>query len=95
MDACSSRPGWDVFKDGCPHREATGQAAAQADLLIARLRSGQGNVALCSHGQFACAPAARWSAAPVSGAEDLALATASLGSLRHNPAHPDIPVITL
>ncbi|WP_428375495.1 histidine phosphatase family protein [Lichenicoccus sp.] len=91
----SSRAGWNLFKDGCPHGEAPEQVAARADRLIARLRSGQGNVALFSHGQFACVLAARWIAAPVLEAEHLALTTASLSILRYNPAHPDIPVIAL
>ena len=90
-----TRPGWNVFNDGCPHGESPEQAAARADGLIARLRTGHGNIALFSHGQYSCVLAARWITAPVMAAEHLALTTASLSILRYNPAHPDIPVIAL
>ena len=52
-DIRKERPGWNVFRDGCPNGERPGQVSDRADRLIARLRTLDGNVALFSHGQFA------------------------------------------
>lgn len=94
-DIRAKHAGWTVFRDGCPRGETPEQVADRADRLIARLRAGHGNIALFSHGQFACVLAARWIMAPVLAAEHLALTTASLSILRYNPAHPDVAVIAL
>jgi len=65
----------------------------RADRLIARLQVLSGNVALFSHGQFACSFAARWIGSPVTWAQHSMLGTASLSVLGCNPGHPDIRVI--
>ena len=65
----------------------------RADRLIAKLQTLRGNIALFSHGQFACSFAARWIGSPVSQGQHLMLGTASLSVLGCNPSHPDIRVI--
>lgn len=50
MDIRKQRPGWNVFRDGCPHGEMPAQVSERADRLIAHLRALDGNVALFSHG---------------------------------------------
>ena len=89
------RPGWSVFRDGCPGGESPQQASRRADALIARLRASQGNVALFSHGQFACVLGARWIGLPIAEAAHLSLATASLSILGSSANHPELPVIAL
>jgi broad specificity phosphatase PhoE len=87
------RPGWELFRDGCPGGETPPQVAARADRLIARVRSMQGNVALFSHGHFGRALAVRWAGLPVGDGERLLLDTASLGILSYEHANPAAPVI--
>jgi broad specificity phosphatase PhoE len=89
----ASRPGWELFRDGCPGGETPSQVAARADRLIARVRSMQGNVALFSHGHFGRALAARWVGLPVGAGERLLLDTASLGVLSYEHGNPGTPVI--
>jgi probable phosphoglycerate mutase len=59
-DICHHRPGWNLFRDGCPNGESPAQVGTRADRLIARVRIMEGDVALFSHGQFGAALAARW-----------------------------------
>ncbi len=90
-----SRPGWNIFADGCPSGESPSEVAARADRLIARLSSLDGNVALFSHGHFSCVLATRWIRLPVIEGQHLSLSTASLSILRYAPNHPDTRVIAL
>jgi broad specificity phosphatase PhoE len=94
-DIRNERPGWNVFRDGCPHGEMPEQVSSRADRLIARLRVTDGNVALFSHGEFGLALAARWIGLPVTKGQNFSLDTASLSILSYHPTHPDVPVIAL
>lgn len=89
------RPGWDVFRDGCPHGESPAQVAARADRLIARLRRKTGNIALFSHGQFGAGLAARWIGLAVAEARHFPLDVASVSILACDSHHPEVPVIAL
>ncbi|MDN5787252.1 histidine phosphatase family protein [Pseudorhodobacter sp.] len=94
-DIHRTRPGWNVFRDGCPNGETPQQVSDRADRLIARLRTIQGNVALFSHGHFGPALATRWVELPIVAGRHFPLNTASLNILSYSPAHPDVPVISL
>ncbi len=87
------RPGWTVYRDGCPGGEAAGDVAIRADRLIARLCCLGGNVALFSHGQFGCSLGVRWIGLPVAQGRHFQLGTASFCVLGFNPSHPELPVI--
>lgn len=89
------RPGWTVFRDGCPNGETPGAISDRADLLITRLLAMTGNVALFSHGQFGAVLAARWIGLPVIEAQHLLLEPASLSILGNNPSHPEVRMISL
>jgi broad specificity phosphatase PhoE len=54
------RPGWQVFRDGCPGGESTEEVGARADRVIGRLRALDGDVLLFSSGHFMRVFAARW-----------------------------------
>ena len=95
LDIQSERPGWDVFKDGCPGGEMPDEVADRADRLIARVSGFNGPVALFSHGEFGLALAARWIGLKVEGGRNFMLGTASLSILSSNPAHPERHVIAL
>jgi probable phosphoglycerate mutase len=94
-DIHKTRPGWNIFADGCPGGETPAQVAARADGLIATLAALQGNVALFSHGHFSCVLATRWIGLPVIEGQHLSLSTASLSILGYAPSHPDVRVISL
>jgi triosephosphate isomerase len=94
-DVQEGRPGWDLFRDGCPGGETPQQISDRADRLIETLRTLRGNVALFSHGQFGCVVAARWIGLPVLDGQHFAMGPASLSILSFDPHHPDVPVISL
>ena len=90
-----TRPGWNIFSDGCPGGESPAEIAARADRLIANLAGFEGNVALFSHGHFSCVFATRWIGLPVIEGQHLSLSTASMSIVSYAPSHPEIRVIAL
>jgi probable phosphoglycerate mutase len=94
-EIAKTRPGWNIFQDGCPGGESPAAIAERADRLIASLQSLEGNVALFSHGHFSSVLATRWIGLKVIEAQHLSLSTASLSILSYAPSHPDVRVIAL
>jgi probable phosphoglycerate mutase len=88
-------PGWDIFRDGCPHGETPAQIAGRADRLIARLDALAGDVALFSPGQFGAVLAARWIGVGVVHGENFPLGPASLSILAHSAHHPQVRAVEL
>ena len=95
VDIQAERPGWNVWRDGCPHGETTADISSRTDRLLSRLREASGNVALFSHGQFGAAIAAQWIGLAVLEAQHFALGPASISILAHEAGHPSVPVIAL
>jgi probable phosphoglycerate mutase len=89
------RPGWSIFRDGCPGGESPEQVSRRADRLIARLRGLEERVAVFTHGHFGRALAARWIELPVADGRLLCLSTASLSLLSFERENPAAPVIAL
>jgi probable phosphoglycerate mutase len=86
------RPGWQLFRDGCPGGESPSEIGARADRVVSRVRAVQGDVLIFSSGHILRVLAARWlGLAPVAG-EYLLLSTGSLSALsyEHDLAHPAI-----
>jgi probable phosphoglycerate mutase len=54
------RPGWDLFRDGCPGGESPAQVGARADRVLRRICARGGNILLFSSGHFLRVLAARW-----------------------------------
>jgi broad specificity phosphatase PhoE len=92
-DIRKGRPGWNLFRDGCPHGEMPAQVSDRADRLVARLRALDGNVALFSHGHFGSVMAVRWIGLPVVEGQHFLLGTASLTILGYEPNNRVLPVI--
>ena len=84
-----SRPGWNLWRDGCPGGEAVAAVSARVGPLVSELKDSEGDVALFAHGHVLRVLAARWvEMAPEAGAR-LWLATATisvLGFERETPA---------
>jgi probable phosphoglycerate mutase len=75
------RPGWQLFRDGCPGGESVEQIAARADRVIGRLRSLDADSLVFSSGHFFRVLAARWLSLPPTGGRFLVLDTAALSVL--------------
>jgi probable phosphoglycerate mutase len=89
----AGRPGWELFRDGCPGGESPAQVAARADRVVARVRAVRGDVLLFSSGHFTRVLAARWlGLEPSANARFFMLSTASLSALgyEHDLARPVI-----
>lgn len=86
----AKRPGWQLFRDGCPGGESPDQAAARADRVVARLRAVGGNVLLFSSGHFLRMLSTRWLGLPPSDGRCFLLSTASLSILgyEHSLSEP-------
>jgi broad specificity phosphatase PhoE len=94
-DVHETRPGWNLFRDGCPGGESPAEVSARADRLIAYLRMLEGTVALFSHGHFGRAVAARWTELPVVDGQRFLFDPCALGILGYEKEDPAAPVISL
>ena len=84
-----TRPGWSVFRDGCPGGETPEQIGARADRVLTKVHVSEGNVALFAHGHILRVLAARWIHLSASNGEHFLLDTATLnvlGYYRESPA---------
>jgi len=76
------RPGWDLWRDGCPGGEDAARVGARADAVISALPP-EGDVLVFSHGHMLRVLTARWLLLdPVAGALFL-LAPGGIGFLSH------------
>jgi probable phosphoglycerate mutase len=91
-DILRARPGWQLFRDGCPGGETPDQIGARADRVIARLRAAGGDVICFSSGHFLRVLAARWLGLEAAGGRFFVLSTASLSVLgyEHDLTEPVI-----
>ncbi len=91
-DIRAERPGWQLFRDGCPGGESLLQVGARADRVIARVRASEGSTLLISSGHILRVLVARWlGLAPAAGALFL-LGTASVSVLgyEHDRTQPAV-----
>lgn len=86
------RPGWLIFRDGCPGGETPEQVGARADRVIARVRAVEGNVALFAHGHVLRVFAARWIGLPAGAGEHFLLDTGTLSILGY---YREIPAVSV
>ena len=83
------RPGWLIFRDGCPEGESPERVGARVDRVIARVRAADGDVALFAHGHVLRVLAARWNGLPAGAGQHFLLETGTLcvlGYYREIPA---------
>jgi len=91
----AERPGWSLFRDGCPGGESAVEVGARADRVIERVRAVHGNVVLFSSGHILRVLAARWLGLEAAAGRYLLLGTASLSILDHEHNNPDESAIRL
>jgi len=77
-DIRKERPGWRLFRDGCPHGESVRDVAARVDGFIARLRAIKGDALVFGHGHCLSVLGARWVRLPIVKAGVLLLSAGSL-----------------
>jgi broad specificity phosphatase PhoE len=77
----ANRPGWDLFRDGCPGGETVEDAAGRARALLAELAESNGRVLVFSHGHQLRILTACFLGLPPDAARHLFLGTASLSVL--------------
>lgn len=92
VEILAKRPGWQLFRDGCPGGESPAQIAARADGVAKRMRDIKGDVLVFSSGHFLRMLAARWLGLTPDGGRFFVLSTASLSILgyENSPAQPVI-----
>jgi probable phosphoglycerate mutase len=56
----AERPGWDLFRDGCPGGESLADLGARADRVAAKLRATSGDVLIVAHRDILRILIARW-----------------------------------
>jgi len=89
------RPGWELFRDGCPEGESPGDVASRADRFIARVRGIAGDVLAFSSGHIIRMLAARWLGQPPAAGRLFICDPASVGVLGFDRDSPDEPIIRL
>jgi probable phosphoglycerate mutase len=91
----AGRPGWNLFRDGCPQGESVEEVSRRADGILAGVRPMAGAVALFSHGHFLRVLSARWIGLPGSDGAHLLIGTASRSILGFEHPGGGNPVIIL
>jgi probable phosphoglycerate mutase len=79
----AQRPGWKLFRDGCPGGESPEEAGARADRVIARARAADGDVLLFSSAHNSRVIGARWLGLPAAGGSHFLLGTPSPSALSY------------
>ncbi|QIA20819.1 histidine phosphatase family protein [Mesorhizobium sp. AA22] len=84
------RPGWRLFRDGCPDGEAAQDVGARADRIVNELREVNGNVLVFSSSHFLRVLATRWLGLPPQDGALFVLDTASTSVLgyEHDLSEP-------
>ena len=94
-DILKARPGWELFRDGCPGGESPQDAAVRADRFITRVRAVEGDVLAFSSGHIIRMIAARWLGLSPGTGRSFYCRPASVGVLGFEHGKRDEPIIGL
>ena len=94
-DIHRERPGWDLFRDGCPGGETAALVGARADRAIGVIRAIEGDVLLFSSSHFLRVLAARWLGLDPAGGRHFVLGTAALSAFGYEHNNLAEPVIRM
>lgn len=91
-DILAERPGWKLFRDGCPGGESPPEVMARAERVTRRLRAAPGSTIVFSSGHFLRVLTACWLGLDTRAAGLWILGTASLSALgyEHDLTEPVI-----
>jgi probable phosphoglycerate mutase len=89
-DIQRERPGWNLWRDGCPEGETAVQVGARADRVLERVLMVSGRVLVVSHGHTSRILGARFVGLPAEAGGSLALDVASLSMLGYEHDRPVI-----
>ena len=86
----AERPGWQLFRDGCPGGETPAEIGARADRVLERVRPIPGMLLLVSSAHFLRVLTARWLGLDASGGRYFLLGPAAVGCLgyEHDRSEP-------
>jgi probable phosphoglycerate mutase len=94
-DIMKERPGWQMFRDGCPDGESPEDVAARADRFVGRVRGVDGDALAFSSGHIIRIIAARWLGLPPGAGRFFFCRPASVGVLAFEHNSRDEPIIGL
>src|SRR5215470_15804269 len=94
-DIVKERPGWELYRDGCPDGESPEDVAARADRFIARVRGIEGDVLAFSSGHIIRMIAARWLGLPPVAGRLFYCRPASVGVLGYEHKNRGEPILNL
>lgn len=88
----ATRPGWQLFRDGCPNGETAADVGVRADAVIARVRAVNATLLIFSSAHFLRVFGARWLGLPPEGGTHFVLDTTSISVLgyEHDLTEPVI-----
>ncbi|OWK24982.1 histidine phosphatase family protein [Rhizobium gallicum] len=88
----AARPGWQLFRDGCPDGEMAADVGARADRIVRDLRQAGASILIFSSSHFLRVLAARWLGLPPEDGSRFVLDTASISILgyEHDLTEPVI-----
>jgi probable phosphoglycerate mutase len=89
------RPGWELFRDGCPEGESSERVAARADRFVARVKGIAGDVLAFSSGHIIRMIAARWNGLAPGAGRMFFCQPASVGVLGFEHNSREEPIIRL
>ena len=95
LDIQSRRPGWNIWKDGCPGGEQPRTVAARANRFLAKISMAGGCIALFTHGHFGRLLATSWIGARTLTGGHFVIGPASIGILTFDQELPPNRVIAL
>jgi probable phosphoglycerate mutase len=94
-DILADRPGWEMFRDGCPDGESAQDVAVRADRFISRVREIEGDVLAFSSAHLIRMIAARWLGLPPGAGRLFFCRPASVGVLAFEHNNRDEPIVAL
>ena len=94
-DILKDRPGWELYRDGCPEGESPEDVASRADRFIARVHSMEGDVLAFSSGHIIRMIAARWLGLTPAFGRVFFCEPASVGVLGFEHDNRDQPIVRL
>ena len=94
-DIWKDRPGWEMFRDGCPGGESADDVAARADRFLAKVREINGDVLAFASGHTIRVIGARWTGLPPATGRAVLCRPASVGVLGYEHDRREEPVLRL